>query len=104
LTSGNIPSGSAQAARRSQAEHERIRGELEAAGFAITEILTANGQYLTMLGRDGDDLTPESRAACPGRGVFFRSYDLLTPVHYCAKPRAVRAQLPPPGPGPDGRR
>ena len=73
-------------ARAEQAEHERILGELEAAGFAITEILPANGQYLTMLGHDGDDLTPETHTACPGRGVFFRSYDPLTPVHYCASP------------------
>ena len=73
-------------ARAEQAEHQRIRGELESAGFAITEILPANGQYLTMLGQDGDDLTPDSHAACPGRGVFFRSYDLLTPVHFCTSP------------------
>jgi ParB family chromosome partitioning protein len=73
-------------ARAEQAEHKRIRGELESAGFAITEILPANGQYLTMLSPDGDDLTPESHAACPGRGVFFRSYDPLTPVHYCSSP------------------
>ena len=73
-------------ARAEQAEHERIRGELEAAGFAVTEILPANGQHLTVLGQDGDDLTPDSHASCPGRGVYFRSYDPLTPVHYCANP------------------
>ena len=73
-------------ARAEQAEHQRIRGELEAAGFAVTEILPANGVYLTVLGHDGDDLTPDSHAACPGRGVLFRSYDLLTPVHYCTSP------------------
>jgi ParB family chromosome partitioning protein len=73
-------------ARAEQAEHQRIRGELEAAGFAVTEILPANGQYLTVLGHDGDDLTPDSHAACPGRGVLFRSYDPLTPVHYCTSP------------------
>ena len=73
-------------ARAEQAEHQRIRGELEGAGFAITEILPANGQYLTMLCQDGDDLTPDSHAACPGRGVLFRSYDPLTPVHYCTSP------------------
>ena len=39
-----------------------------------------------MLSHDGDDLTPETHATCPGRGVFFRSYDPLTPVHYCASP------------------
>jgi ParB family transcriptional regulator, chromosome partitioning protein len=73
-------------ARSEQAEHERIRGELEEAGFAVTEILPANGQPLSVLCQDGDDLIPESHASCPGRGVFFRSYDPLTPVHYCASP------------------
>ncbi|MGA2830143.1 MAG: ParB/RepB/Spo0J family partition protein [Streptosporangiaceae bacterium] len=74
-------------ARAEQAEHQRIRAELEAAGYAITEILPANGQYLTVLCQDdGNDLTPDSHAACPGRGVFFRSYDPLTPVHYCTSP------------------
>jgi ParB family chromosome partitioning protein len=73
-------------ARAEQAEHQRIRRDLEGAGFAITDILPANGQHLTMLCQDGDDLTPDSHAACPGRGVFFRSYDPLTPVHYCTSP------------------
>ena len=72
--------------RAEQAEHARIRGELEGAGFAITDILPANGQHLTALCHDGEDLTPDSHATCLGRGVFFRSYDPLTPVDYCANP------------------
>ena len=60
--------------------------ELEAAGYAITEILPPNGQYLSVLHHDGADLTPETHAECPGRGVLFRSWDLLAPVHYCADP------------------
>ena len=39
-----------------------------------------------LLSHDGEDLTPEAHAACPGRGVFFRSWDLASPVHYCADP------------------
>ena len=35
-----------------------------------------------MLHHDGADLTPEMHAECPGRGVLFRSWDLLAPVHY----------------------
>ncbi len=73
-------------ARAEDAEHERIRGELEAAGYAISEILPPNGQYLSVLHHDGADLTPETHAECPGRGVLFRSWDLLAPVHYCADP------------------
>jgi ParB family chromosome partitioning protein len=73
-------------ARAEQAEHDRIRRELDSAGFAVTEILPPNGQHLSALSHDGKDLTPESHVSCPGRGVFFRFYDPLTPVHYCASP------------------
>ena len=41
---------------------------------------------LTVLRHDGEPLTPEAHADCPGRGAFFRSYDLTRPVHYCAGP------------------
>ncbi|MGA2830197.1 MAG: ParB N-terminal domain-containing protein [Streptosporangiaceae bacterium] len=73
-------------ARAEQAEQDRLRGELEAAGYTITDILPANGQHLGVLSHDGDDLTPGTHAACPGRGVFFRFYAPLDPVHYCANP------------------
>ena len=73
-------------ARAEQAEQDRLRGELEAAGYTITDILPANGQHLGVLSHDGEDLTPEAHAACPGRGVFFRFYAPLDPVHYCANP------------------
>lgn len=73
-------------ARAEQAEHQRIRGEFEAAGHTIGEILPPNGQYLTVLCYDDQDLSPAAHADCPGRGVLFRSWDLLVPVHYCADP------------------
>ncbi len=73
-------------ARTEQAEHDRLCRELEAAGYTITEILPANGHHLSALSHDGEDLTPEMHATCPGRGVFFRHWDVLTPVHYCANP------------------
>ena len=70
------------------AEHERLCQELEEAGYTISAALPAGGQLLTGLRHDGEDLTPESHAGCPGRGVLFRSYDPTTPVHYCASPAA----------------
>jgi ParB family chromosome partitioning protein len=73
-------------ARAEQAEQDRLRGELEAAGYTITGILPANGQHLGVLSHDGEDLTLEAHAACPGRGVYFRFYAPLDPVHYCANP------------------
>jgi len=72
--------------RVDKAEHERLRRELEDAGISVTDSLPPGAQLLTVLCHDGEDLTPESRAACPGRGAFFRSYDPTTPVHYCTDP------------------
>src|SRR6266851_4271864 len=72
--------------RAARAEHERLRGELINAGVTVTDTLLPGAQLLTALQHDGDDLTPESHAGCPGRGAFFRSYDPTTPVHYCADP------------------
>jgi ParB family chromosome partitioning protein len=74
--------------RAEQAEHERLCRELEDAGISVTPALPAPGQLLTALRHDGEDLTAESHADCPGRGAFFRSYDPTTPVHYCADPDA----------------
>ena len=70
------------------AEHQRVRAELEEAGVTVTGTLPANSQLLTSLCHDDQVLTPETHAACPGRGVFFRPYDLASPVHYCTDPAA----------------
>jgi ParB family transcriptional regulator, chromosome partitioning protein len=43
-------------------------------------------QLLATLRHDDEDLTPEAHATCPGRAVFFRPWDLRTPVHYCTDP------------------
>ena len=72
--------------RADQADHERLCAELDAAGFAVGDYSPAPHQLLTGLTHDGEDLTPETHAACPGRGVIFRPWDLTTPVHYCADP------------------
>ena len=74
-----------QAAR---AEHERLRRDLQDAGVALTDSLPPGGQLLAVLSHDGQDLTPEAHASCPGRGAYFRPYDQATPVHYCADPNA----------------
>jgi ParB family transcriptional regulator, chromosome partitioning protein len=74
--------------RAEQAEHDRIRTELTDAGYAVTESLPSGACYLTALLHDGEDMTIEAHAACPGRAAFFRSFDLTDPVHYCADPDA----------------
>ncbi|HUZ56827.1 MAG TPA: ParB N-terminal domain-containing protein [Streptosporangiaceae bacterium] len=74
--------------RAEQAEHRRLRGDLEAAGFTVADALPPGTHPLTGLRHDGQELTGESHAACPGRGTFFRSWDLASPVHYCTDPAA----------------
>jgi ParB family transcriptional regulator, chromosome partitioning protein len=88
--------------RAEQAEHDRLRAELADAGYAVTESLPAGACYLTSLLHDDQDLTPDAHAACPGRGAFFRSFDLTDPVHYCSDPVAnghVYRYAGPAGPG-----
>ena len=70
------------------AEHQRIRAELEGVGVTVTATLPTNGQLLTSLCHDDQIVTPETHAACPGRGAFFRPYDLASPMHYCTDPGA----------------
>jgi ParB/RepB/Spo0J family partition protein len=80
--------------RAEKAGHERLRRQLEEAGVSITESLPPGGQLLSILRHDGQELTPDSHADCPGRGAFFRSYDLTAPVFYCADPATYGHTLP----------
>ena len=72
--------------REERAEHERLRAGLEAGGLTITDTLPDGAQLLTILRHDGEPLSAESHASCPGRGAYFRPWDLASPVHYCADP------------------
>lgn len=74
--------------RAEAAEHERIRAELEAAGCPVTDQIVPSASLLTSLAQDGEDLTAENHASCPGHSAFFRSHDRRTPVFYCADPAA----------------
>jgi ParB family chromosome partitioning protein len=79
----------AQRIRQDRAEaaaHEQLRTQLETAGFTVTGGLPDGAAHLTGLLCDGADLTAETHADCPGRGVYFVSWDRLHPVHYCASP------------------
>ena len=72
--------------RADAAEHEQLRTHLEAAGFTVTDSLPDGAAHLAGLLHDQTDLTPDTHADCPGRGVYFVSWDRLHPVHYCASP------------------
>jgi len=114
--------------RAEAAEHARLRTSLEAAGVPVTDDLPAGAVWLTSLSHDGQDLTEETHASCPGHGAAFRAWNLLHPSYYCTSPadnghtsrwvlpgavspggdRAAGGQpgamtLPDPGPDPDRR-
>jgi ParB family transcriptional regulator, chromosome partitioning protein len=72
--------------RAEQAEHEQLRTELTETGYQVADTSPEPGQLLVTLLHDGEDLTAEAHAACPGRAVFFHSWDLRSPVHYCTDP------------------
>ena len=72
--------------RAEAAEHARIRADLEAAGVTVTDRLPDGAAQLDSLSHDGQDLTPESHAACPGHGATFASWNLLQPQYYCTSP------------------
>jgi ParB family chromosome partitioning protein len=70
--------------RAEAAQHEQLVAELEAAGVTVTDGLPDGASRLAGLVHDGEDLTPEAHAGCPGRGAYFQSWNLAHPVHYCA--------------------
>jgi ParB family chromosome partitioning protein len=72
--------------RAEAAEHDRLAAGLQAAGVAVTDDLPDGAARLSTLAHDGQDLTAETHAACPGRGVYFPPWNPLHPVHYCASP------------------
>src|ERR1022692_4732305 len=72
--------------RAEAAEHDRLAAELEAAGIMVTDDLPDGAVRLSGLLHDGEDLTAEAHAGCPGRGVYFPSWNPLQPVHYCTSP------------------
>lgn len=77
-----------------RAQHERLIGELTASGLTITDSLPPGALRLPFLTHEGEQLTPESHATCPGRGAFFYTWDLDNPVHYCTDPTQYGHQQP----------
>ena len=92
--------------RAEAAEHQRLLEELAAAGIPVTDDLPPGAVRLNQLLHDGEELTSEAHAACPGRGAFFVPWDMRYVVHYCLNPgehghtsRSLLAQPPSAGPG-----
>jgi ParB family chromosome partitioning protein len=72
--------------RAEAARHDELVAELQAAGFAVTDVLPPGAVRVSGLQHDGEDLTGLAHASCPGRGVYFPAWDKLNPVHYCVSP------------------
>jgi ParB family chromosome partitioning protein len=74
--------------RADAVKHLRLMEHLRADGYVIAEHFPPNAFMLHALVHDGQDLTPEAHASCPGRGVYFGAYRPLDPSHYCTDPEA----------------
>jgi len=74
--------------RTEAAEHERLVAQLIADGYTVTEQLPPNALMLHSLLHDGQELTLETHAQCPGRAVYFGAYQPLHPRHFCTDPEA----------------
>jgi hypothetical protein len=93
--------------RAEAAEHARLVSELEAAGVPVTDALPAGAAWLTDLTHDGEPVTADGHAACPGHAATFSRWNQLEVCCYCADPAvhghaargALRTQ---PASGPSG--
>ena len=74
--------------RADEAARQQLISRLAADGYEIADRFPALRQLLTYLSHDGQDLTAETHAACPGRGAHVSSYSPPAVNHYCTDPAA----------------
>jgi ParB family chromosome partitioning protein len=74
--------------RAAAAARQQLITQLVADGYEIADQYPEARQLLTYLAHDGQDLTPETHAACPGRAVYLVSYNPPTVTHFCTDPAA----------------
>jgi len=72
--------------RAGETARQQLITRLTADGFEITDEYPGARLLLTYLGHDGQDLTPETHAACPGRAVHLSSYTPPAVTHFCTDP------------------
>jgi ParB family chromosome partitioning protein len=87
---GRTGQHAAEAIRQERAEaaaREQLTAQLTADGYAITTCYPDGRLLLTGLACDGQDLTPEAHAACPGRAVYLNPYSQGI-THFCTDPEA----------------
>jgi ParB family chromosome partitioning protein len=72
--------------RADGAARQQLITQLAADGYVIADEYPGVGQLLTYLAHDGQDLTSETHAACPGRAVHLSSYNPPVVTHFCTDP------------------
>jgi ParB family transcriptional regulator, chromosome partitioning protein len=72
--------------RADEAARQQLTAQLAADGYQIADQYPGVRLLLTYLTHDGQDLTPETHAACPGRAVHLSSYNPPVATHFCTDP------------------
>jgi len=72
--------------RADEAARQQLIAQLAADGYGIANEYPGVGLLLTYLTNDGEDLTPETHTACPGRAVYLSSYNPPIETHFCIDP------------------
>jgi len=72
--------------RAHETAREQLITQLVADGYEIAHEYPGVRLLLTYLAHDGQDLTPETHAACPGRAVHLSSYNPPVVTHFCTDP------------------
>ena len=74
--------------RTGTAERARLREELTAAGYQVSDQLPDGAMWVSHLHHDSAQLTEQAHAACPGRGAVLPYPTMAVANHYCADPLA----------------
>jgi ParB family transcriptional regulator, chromosome partitioning protein len=72
--------------RADEAARQQLTAQLAADGYQIADEYPGVRLLLIYLTHDGQDLTPETHAACPGRAVHLSGYNPPVVTHFCTDP------------------
>ena len=80
--------------RAEAAQHEQLRRRTGGGRDRRSPTACPTGAArLAGLIHDGEDLTPEAHASCPGRGVYFQSWNMAAPGALLRRPGRARAHV-----------
>jgi ParB family transcriptional regulator, chromosome partitioning protein len=72
--------------RAHEAARQQLITQLTSDGYQIADEYPGIRLLLIYLTQDGQDLTPQTHAACPGRAVHLSSYNPPIVTHFCTDP------------------